>query len=879
MQSDVLLRKILSVAGCADRGYVLTAPSPGLGELPSRVDLLHASWTVLSPRSELDLRYLLWKANGGAVVAVLDDALASSLSLDLVRRAIGGRVIHLTPSDIVSAALRVPLQASDDDEALSLALEHLEALASSIGQRTLPTVVDQQLLDELLLDVCVGARIRRLESAGALVADWLRGPPRWDSRVTHLVQRSLPRFLNVEGRLLSWCLETGSKDGPGLERLQDLVVRGMLLAIPGDVPKAVWGPRLEAAKGDRTVGLTEATLREVVAAIAVDAVAALGGEAQPYLVEAENLGRELLPHSMLARSQHLRLGLEWRCEALVRRLAHGETVSQQDVEWLRSHRAAPRLSAEIALVEEMARLGRWLVSEPPAKAGADPIARAVEDYQRDGAFADLCAWHLRRTLGQTALWHKEARTLLDRWLARRDEDNERFARGLAEGYVARLHSDGVVPLHRLWTEVVLPAEKSWGRSLFVLVIDGCSYPVFLDLLDGLVRTRDEGSEPIGLRAPPARGADTAGRGIPSLAPLPSITSHARGAIFLGELPDDPWAAETLWRDEGERRTDPARFKANRALGQRTRRLFLKGDLEDGGAELRRALADASVEVVAAVFNQIDDLIGGHATGAASRLAPRDLAGFVPALHAAFDAGRNVLVVADHGHTPFLGKERGVGAGATARWCTLAEGESAPEGFLEVDVEGLGGPPGRKAFAWKVGAYRGKPHVGFHGGCGLEELVVPLAWLERGADATGADLPTWWYGGEARSEDLDIEPQGDLPKPKPTPRAKRPPAGQLDMYDVRRTQQAISANADRRLPLGAEVVAQLDEAEKALLLILFENGTATVGELAKVQGRSPARVNGFMIKLRRKLFGLGEPCFDSAPLDHGETQYRWTGARR
>jgi hypothetical protein len=532
MQADVLLRKVLSTAGAVERGYVLTSPGPGLGELPARVDTPHASWTVVAPRSELDLRFLLWRANGGAVVVVLEGALASSLPVDLVRRSVPGRVIQLTASDIVSAALRVPLHASEDEEALSLAMEHLEELARSIDQRTLPTVVDQQLLDELLLDVCVGARIRRLESAGALVADWLRAPPCWDRRVTHLVQRNLPRFLNVEGRLLAWCLEDGAKDGPKMDRAEDVVVRGLLLSIAGEVPKAIWGSRLDAAKGSAAVGLSEATLREVVAAIAVDAAEALGGEAQRYLLEAENLGRELLPHSMLARSQHLRLGLEWRCEALIARLVSGQLVSQQDVEWLRSHRAAPRMSAEISLIEEMARLARWLDAEPPKSASGDPITRAVEGYQRDGAFADLSAWHLRRTIGQTARWQKEAQQLLGRWLARRDQENEAFARQLSQRYVARWHAEGVVPLHRVWTEVVLPAEKTWGSKLFLVVLDGCSYPVFLDLLDGLVRTQHEGSEPIGLRAPAGSGEMSAARGIAAIAPLPSITSHARGAIFL-----------------------------------------------------------------------------------------------------------------------------------------------------------------------------------------------------------------------------------------------------------------------------------------------------------------------------------------------------------
>jgi len=61
-----------------------------------------------------------------------------------------------------------------------------------------------------------------------------------------------------------------------------------------------------------------------------------------------------------------------------------------------------------------------------------------------------------------------------------------------------------------------------------------------------------------------------------------VTSHARGAIFLGELPNDTLVAETVFRDEEETKTDKARFNQNAALGTRTRRLFLKSDLGMAG---------------------------------------------------------------------------------------------------------------------------------------------------------------------------------------------------------------------------------------------------------------------------------------------------------
>ena len=59
-------------------------------------------------------------------------------------------------------------------------------------------------------------------------------------------------------------------------------------------------------------------------------------------------------------------------------------------------------------------------------------------------------------------------------------------------------------------------------------------------------------------------------GLPALSPLPTVTSHARGAIFLGELPNDPLVAETVFRDQDEAKTDKARFNQNAALGARSR---------------------------------------------------------------------------------------------------------------------------------------------------------------------------------------------------------------------------------------------------------------------------------------------------------------------
>src|SRR5436189_24716 len=93
-----------------------------------------------------------------------------------------------------------------------------------------------------------------------------------------------------------------------------------------------------------------------------------------------------------------------------------------------------------------------------------------------------------------------------------------------------------------------------------------------------------------------------------LRPTRSWRRPESGAIFLGELPNDPLVAETVFRDQDTAKTDKARFNQNVALGSRSRRLFLKADHADGGQALLAALEDDNISVVAAIFNAVDDQI-------------------------------------------------------------------------------------------------------------------------------------------------------------------------------------------------------------------------------------------------------------------------------
>jgi hypothetical protein len=865
VKSDLLLHKLLEAAGGpAERGYVLALDGEGLEDVPDRIDTSRASYTVYRPQTELEVRRILWKTQGAPFIALLKDDLARRLPPDLVRRAQGCRVHALDANSILGVALGVPVLGTEDRAVLQLALDNIDGLTGAIRKRTLPTMIDRQLLDELLVDVCTDTRVRA-DKPGALLAQWIEQPPTWPLPVRDLVCRTLPRLHAHEGKVLAWGLQGGKTD-----RLQGIVVRGTLLELVDEPPEDLWG-ELNDARIGMSLELTDDILALTVVSLTREALEELSERTSgELLAKAEGLGRRLLPKSTLARSTILPLGLENRCAEIAKQASRGEPVPASAFEAIRAHRSAKLKASEIELLEEMARLSRYLgTDDPEAKTTADH----VQGYLRKGAFADLAALRLKRLLASTDVHHDPAAKVLKAWRERRDQENQAFASLLRSGYAQALHSEGVTPLHRVWKDVALKGQaQDSPASVFLVVLDGCSYPVFIELLWSLSQRADS---PVGLALDDSGVAS----GMPALAPLPTITSHARGALFLGAIPHDPWLAESRWKGEAEVVTDPARFRNNEILGSRTRRLFLKGDLSDGGQELRRTLADKSVEIVAAVFNAVDDQIASSNTGAVIRVRPDDVIGLVPSIKAALTAERKVLVTADHGHTPFLTKELRVAKGATPRYVVLGPNDAPPEGFCEIDVGDLGGEPGRKAFAYKIGVYQGLPQVGFHGGCGLEEMVVPLAWLVP--KGVHANEPSWWFGAVSEAKPAEHPKQAKRPSKRPAKPAKpdtpKPPQVriQTDLFDARMTVEA-RASLIERIGLPEKALTALDIVERAALVVLQENGTAATGDLATALGRPVQRVDGMMTQLHRKLHRAKSVRFQREQLPSGEVQYLYVG---
>ncbi|MBK6520474.1 MAG: hypothetical protein IPG04_41705 [Polyangiaceae bacterium] len=450
---------------------------------------------------------------------------------------------------MLEVVLGVRVVGADTPYLQDLALQHVDKLGHAMSQRTLPTVVDRRLLQELLIDASVGERVRK-QTPGELLAAWARETPPWASSadIRHLLADALPLLHGDEGRLLAWAVAEPTV------RMAELVIHGAVLSVEAEnVPKPAWGP-LWKASAEPPLELDRRLVRRAAVRLAEAALDALGDASSTLLVRADRVAREHLVPADLATSRVLPLAFADRGRALAKQGASGKPISAADLAWLAAHRAAGMHGADLAVLEAMGRLSRWL-NEP--KTSSLDVLDQVQAYQRSGAFADRALSQLRHALASSEHHHDEAAKVAAAARTRREADNQRFAETLAGGYEACLHRDGLTPLHRLWRRTIAPVwQAEPAAKLFLVVLDGCSYSVFLDLLHALSQ---DSAFPLGIR-PDAEGRVA---GLPAVAPLPTVTSHARGAIFLGELPKDPLVAETAFRDQEERR--PTKHASRRTL--------------------------------------------------------------------------------------------------------------------------------------------------------------------------------------------------------------------------------------------------------------------------------------------------------------------------
>jgi len=504
-------------------------------------------------------------------------------------------------------------------------------------------------------------------------------------------------------------------------------------------------------------------------------------------VRAALVGNDRLPSAWAARLERVGRALE-------------QGVAEPSIEAVGEAAGALKALESHALFQEAAhtravkraemavRLLAWLVARPDQKIEvsdadyADAIALG-RWYAEEGGFVDWARRWARGTaegaVGRGAeavvAWADRERGLLD----------ARFTKALASWVSAGRPSNLIVPidqaLKRLGAHFL---EQDSTRRLLVLLMDGMAWAQAVELLQSL------GSRPHGWAPIAWHSMNRVGEGAYPvvLANLPTTTEVSRSAFFAGkEMP----AGATL-----NTQKDDERFRDNKVLqpfceAAAGPKLMLRaeGHTGDGSAskEALSLIADLRRGVVGIVVNAIDASLKGD-TQQQSSWTAETIRSLPDLLDAAREAGRIVLLAADHGHVPAdrLRTLSSPGqAGARYRpW--LGDGDAVQSGELLFRGQGVYTPRGADGvvlLATEELRYGSAAHAGEHGGATLAEVVAPcvlIGWDDAGPDALSdkalkprpAYVPDWWH--------FAVRPAVEISRtPKPPSTGKKRTKGALE----------------------------------------------------------------------------------------------------
>lgn len=526
--------------------------------------------------------------------------------------------------------------------------------------------------------------------------------------------------------------------GPAAPVLVDLLAAGAggNLAALGLVAGLLWAPADDSVLAETQL-LGRARLERWFGRDRLDARAAAEWAAaatelldgSPHVLDAADrvlVDEDLTP--LAALSDHLHRGFELRLQALGRAIDAGSLDDATDVlRSLEQHVLARRRSPRVQAAEAAVRLLRRGTSpiDPPTT-----FAAAAAAYTRDWAFVDEALLVLREGDSLPELSVAYAR-LSEAIAAERTAAGTTFTHLLAEWSAAEPVTDHrIVPLERLLDEIVAPVAAA--APVLLVVCDGMSLPVAHELLRDLI---DEHWAPA---APADRDTWPVG-----VALLPTVTDVSRASLLAGR------------RTRGGQAEERSGFTTHPALratsaADRPPVLFHKAALvgPTGTAladDVRAAVADPDQRVVGVVVNSVDDhLARGDQVRVAWNLDT--LGPLTWLLDAAAEAGRIVVLTADHGHV--LHPEDAVSrptAGGGERWREA----SAPAGDGEIEIAGprVLTADGRVVLPSDDRLRYGGYKHGYHGGATPEEVLIPVEVLARrlpdGWVHRPLEVPSWW----------------------------------------------------------------------------------------------------------------------------------------
>ncbi|PWK37652.1 BREX-2 system phosphatase PglZ [Cupriavidus plantarum] len=578
--------------------------------------------------------------------------------------------------------------------------------------------------------------------------------------------RPLPAAMRTD--ILAWLAETAGMAGAMVlgcveaGRTSDALplglVSGVVFAADGEGQAALGQAaiRLERFVNDKHVGVTEGRTWALAAG---QVVRSQGLEAcRPMLERADSLLRDLRIPEFAQLSDVLPSALDQRLTAFARALrAHSVEPTEANLRQVETHadRALGHAllndqKARMERVEMARRLARWLLSPMPSGAS---LTDSVEWQADEGAYVD---WARFRLLGGDELTE-----LSDSYIACRQAVIARrnaFARPFADGLVqwnAQTPADTgrIVPLERVLDKVLSPIAAS--QPTLLLVMDGLSNSIFRELFS---RVGGLGWQEL---VPEILGKPFVG-----VAAVPTITEVSRATLLFGRL------------TVGTQAQEKAGFAAHGGLLAHSRaehppKVFHKGDLSDAGSlapEVRAALANQRQQVVAVVYNAVDDHLSGP-DQLSQRWALEDLRLLLPLLREARESRRAVVITADHGHLLEDGTTQ-VPGGESDRW-RLSKTATSPQ---EIAISGgrvvTGDGSNAVVCLWgESSRYAGRKN-GYHGGLSPQEITVPLSvFVPSGVNLSGwapapPNQPEWW-----ELPPILREPKA-VPLAPPQPRATR-----------------------------------------------------------------------------------------------------------
>jgi hypothetical protein len=694
----VALLESLDAAGSlprdADLCLVYIVPDLDESELPAEIFLSgQRRWRLAQVEGDLALRVALCDAGGNPVVAFTSRH-EESFQADLRERAVLRRTIRPQSRHIFSALVGIDATALDDERFGPPLHEILsggrrDALLDAIRKRTWGQTVRESDAIAVMCAAAFGFDDRYTEERpGSLWAEWLRRPPPPSQTLTEFARELLGKRYPVYERVLA--------SAPGGDP-RELFVNAAGHEYVGDqlIVQLARDTALRMRETD------PALLNELLA----KAEAAYVAAGSPLIAA------PLLQAAFLANSRRL-----------AARCATPLPPSTAEIEAL-ANNVFDEPEQRHGLIR-VARLARGLLALEARDVPSD-----LDEFKN--AFRDDVAWldrAARRTREFAFSDPEIARTrdeLVVRWYELRDRWNAAFASTLVAqwpGLFAFPGKEGPLVVSHLLKEVVRPGLAS--TKTLLVVLDGCDVPTFLEIMAafsgvGVVATT----------------VDLA------LSAIPTVTSHARRAIFGGDIPGDRIGDDDRAADANG---DLKAFEGpNGYLDGFRRKLFLKGQLADGGEQLCATLRqpEPAFDLIGAVFNDVDDAIASKEDGVLpERTLERCSQAFRNGFVAAIESGWRVVITADHGHTPHRRPDRKASTGHTR--FSLLEPSSAPPEQTVVFERGVG-LPFRVAALHALGVHAGPQHLGYHGGVSIEEMFVPLATFEPKGARTPLLPPPWW----------------------------------------------------------------------------------------------------------------------------------------